>query len=334
MNDIYFNKEYGRLYEKIEKGECQEFVFEHTLGKIQHLFIKCEIPQKLTGQVFYDLVTPYGYGGPRIVSGENSNKVALVSAFEEEFGKYCANHHIVSESVRFHPVIKNHVDFESCYELNFRRQTIQTRLAGIDDPILTEYSASCRRDIRHGLKAGVTYRIIEHPENLEDFKKLYYSTMQRNAAKMIYYFNDEYFQQCLDRLSDYLVVVEVTYGEQIIGMSLNFVGDSFIHVHLTGTCQKFHQLAPAYILQYALALWGKEQGKELIHHGGGRTKEVDDKLYLFKKKFGRRSELTYFIGRKIWNRAVYEQLCYMNNASTGSDQFPAYRSSGSSVPVY
>lgn len=333
MKDIYFEKDYGRLYEKIENGQCEEFVFQHALGTIQHLFIRREIPIKLEGKTFYDLVTPYGYGGPRIVSGRKEDHVELVAAFQEAFGNYCRDKGVVSECVRFHPIQKNHSDFSSCYELSFKRNTIQTRLAGIDDPILTEYSASCRRDIRHSLKAGVEYRIIDHPESLKDFKELYTSTMQRNEAATIYYFDDEYFQNCIDWLGNYLVIVEVTYKGTIIGMSLNFVCGDDIHVHLTGTLQEFHQLAPAYVLQYALVLWGKEQGKRLIHHGGGRTGESDDKLYLFKKKFGRNEEFEYFTGKKIWNSVVYESLCQMVNIPTDAGQFPAYRLHETPVPV-
>ena len=333
MKDIYFEKNYGRLYEKIENGKCEEFILNHALGTVHHLFIKREIPIKLDDRVFYDLMTPYGYGGPHIVSGKQEDKDELVTVFWQAFGEYCLENRIVSEFVRFHPILKNHLDFSTCYELIFKRHTIQTDLMSSADPILTEYSASCRRDIRHALKAGVEYRVIDHPKSLKDFKELYTSTMQRNSAEAIYYFDDEYFQNCIDWLGNYLVVVEVTYQGSIIGMSLNFVYGDYIHVHLTGTSKDHHQLAPAYVLQYALVLWGKEQGKHLIHHGGGRTGEPDDKLYLFKKKFGCNAEFEYFNGRKIWNPEVYEMLCQAVSAPRGIDQFPAYRSHESIISI-
>lgn len=332
-DDIYFEKKYAQLYEEIENGQSEQFELNHSLGVVRHLFIKREIPIKLNRQVFYDLVTPYGYGGPLIVECKNEDKEKLTTAFEKEFRKYCLEFNIVSEFVRFHPVFRNHIDFMNFYHLIFKRYTIQTRLAEIPDPILTEYSASSRRDIRQGLKAGVQYKIIDHPKDLTDFKKLYYSTMERNRAATIYYFDDMYFQRCIDWLGDYLVVVEVSYQDKLIGMSLNFVYGDYIHVHLTGTLQEFHQLAPAYILQYALALWGKDHGKKLIHHGGGRTGQTDDKLYLFKKKFGRNEDLEYYIGQKIWNYAAYEQLCQAVNISPDTEYFPAYRSVNSSVQV-
>ncbi|MDN3425736.1 hypothetical protein QL992_15960 [Microbacterium sp. APC 3898] len=52
MEDIYFEKDYARLYEKIEKGKCEEFIFDHPLGTVSHLFIKREIPIELEGRFF------------------------------------------------------------------------------------------------------------------------------------------------------------------------------------------------------------------------------------------------------------------------------------------
>jgi serine/alanine adding enzyme len=278
------------------------------LGTVRHLFIKREIPMPLFDELHYEIVTPYGYGGPLILNCLSGEEQKLVAEFEEAFQKYCTNNRIVNEFIRFHPIFGNAKDFEKCYNINFKRKTIQTNLKDYDDPILSEYSASCRRDIRHALKAGVEYRIILNPSSLDDFREIYHSTMKRNDADSIYYFDDDYFSKCLEFFGENIIVVEVWYKEQVIGMSLNFIYDKFIHAHLTGTLQEFHHLAPAYVQQYALALWGKENGMDLIHHGGGRTGEVDDKLYLFKKKFGRNKEFDYYTGTRIWNDEAYAKV--------------------------
>ncbi|MCR5303828.1 MAG: hypothetical protein K6E33_04635, partial [Lachnospiraceae bacterium] len=61
--DIYFRKEYGCLYEEAEGGVCETFDFDDPLGHVRHMFIKRQIK---AAPGFYDLVTPYGYGGPLI----------------------------------------------------------------------------------------------------------------------------------------------------------------------------------------------------------------------------------------------------------------------------
>ncbi|WKA50142.1 GNAT family N-acetyltransferase [Planococcus liqunii] len=308
MLDLYFVENYGRLYEGIEGGTCEVFEFESPLGKVRHLFLKRKIPYMIQDEVFYDAVTPYGYGGPLVIQSFG-DKEQLTAQFMNAFEEYCHQHKIVCEFVRFHPIFENALDFQERYQVDFNRNTIQTNLADYDDPILHEYSASCRRDIRHALKEGVTYEVIRNPSDLKPFIQIYHSTMKRNSAESIYYYDEHYFKKCIELFGENLVLIEVSYQGEVIGRSLNFVWEHLIHVHLTGTLQEFHHLAPAYVQQYALALWGKENGITLIHHGGGRTREPDDKLYLFKKKFGRNSERQYYTGRKIWNEQVYTQLC-------------------------
>ncbi|RNF39528.1 GNAT family N-acetyltransferase [Planococcus salinus] len=325
MKDLFYEQDYGRLYEKIENGTCELFEFNHRLGKVHHLFIKRPIPEPISGATYYDLVTPYGYGGPVITEVEPGDEKKLAQKFEEAFQKYCFEHRIVSEFVRFHPVFSNALDFEECYEIIHRRKTTGTNLSAFEDPVQKEFSKSTRRNIRKALEAGVTFRITVNPESLKNFKEIYYHTMERNKAEAIYYFDDDYFDNCLSLLGENIVFTEVLYEDQIIGMGLSFFYGDRIHTHLSGTLDDFHHLSPAYVLQYALTVWGKENGMSLIHDGGGRTASPDDKLFKFKKQFGKNTEFDYYIGHKIWNKEIYHQLCELTNTTLNDAFFPAYR---------
>lgn len=326
MTDIYFNKDYGALYEKTENGSCESFEFRNALGSVRHMFIKRGIPITLAGETpYYDLITPYGYGGPVMEAVDEAAKKQLAADFIQAFGDYCSNNNIVSEFVRFHPVMGNISDFSGCYETAFMRKTIQTRLAATEDPLMSEYSASVRRDIRNGLKRGVEYKVTVNPGNLDRFRDLYLETMKRNNADDYYYFDEEYFARCIDLLGPQLVIVEVTWRGMLIAMSLNFVGNDLLHVHLTGSLENYHHLYAPSILQYALMEWGRENGIRLIHHGGGRTNEPNDKLYLYKKKYGKVEELEFHIGKKIWNPEIYDLLCKEAGVEDKGSFFPAYR---------
>ena len=94
---------------------------------------------------------------------------------------------------------------------------------------------------------------------------------------------------------------------------------------MSGTLGAFLHLSPAYVLRYAITLWGKEHGYELIHHGGGRTDSCDDSLYLFKKQFGKNTELEFWVGKKIWNDEAYSVLCDAVGVDHDTSYFPAYR---------
>lgn len=325
MKDIYFEKDYGRLYEEVENGTCEAFEFENELGMVRHLFIKRCIPQTLTSSILYDLTTPYGYGGPLVVEFKEGKKDELVQAFYVAFKQYCEANNIVSEFVRFHPLLENEKDFKNYYNITFKRNTLLTVLADSDDPFLSEYSASCRRDIRHALKAGVEYKVVVAPDDLENFKELYYSTMKRVEADSVYFFSDHYFSECLKYFKKNIILIEIIYKGQTIGMSFNFLYNNLLHVHLTGTLQEFHHLSSAYVLQYALVLWGKANGVRAIHLGGGKTGERDDKLFLFKKKFAKNKEYDFYVGQKIWNPQIYQELCNAADICGESSSFPAYR---------
>ena len=326
MADIYFDERYGRLFEKIESGRFRVFEFEHKSGTIRHSFIKREIPMQLSGHQYYDLVTPYGYGGPQILHCAEGKKEELVQAFEKAFQRYCADNDVVSEFVRFHPLLENAQDFLACYDAVYLRDTVGTNLEDGEASIDLEFSKSTRKNIRRALKSGVEYRTVLNPQDLSSFKRIYYATMERNGADSFYYFGDEYFEDLMALLGGNVLLVEVLYGGQVIGAGLNFVYGRFAHTHLSGTLAEFNHLSAASVLNYALALWGMEHGVALIHGGGGRSNSPDDRLYLFKKQFGRQTGFKFYTGRKIWHEGVYNDLGAQLDACEKSEFFPAYRS--------
>ena len=325
MPDIYFDPKYAKLYENVEQGTVERFVHKTNNGCVSNLFILREIPEVIDGIQYKDIVSPYGYGGPVIECCKDGKKSELLREYEDAFSKYCNENHIVSEFVRFHPIINNGLDFASIYNSQCIRNTVGTNLMLGEDPTQEEFSKSCRKRIRRALRDGVSYKVTEKPETIHSFKEIYYSTMDRNAASEYYYFTDEYFQQCLEYFRENIILVEALFEGKVIAAGFYFVWNKVIHIHLSGTLSEYLYLSPAYILRYAVTLWGKEHGYELIHHGGGRSNAEDDSLYLFKKQFGEQTSFDFYIGKKIWNLDAYNRLCENKKCNMNGDFFPAYR---------
>lgn len=323
--DIYFDNNYGKLYEDIEKGTAEIFEFKSELGVIRNQFIKREIPIQIDNNKYFDIVTPYGYGGPIILKSASETKKELLQQYHKAFSTYCRENNIVSEFIRFHPIINNGKDFNVIYEVENIRKTLGTNIKDYDDPIQAEFSKSCRKTIRQVLNKGVKYRVIENPDNVESFKEVYYSTMDRNNAAEYYYFGDEYFEKCIHLFRENIILVEVTYEEQVIAAGLYFVYDNMIQAHLSGTLNEYLNMSPAYVIKYATTLWAKENGVEYIHYGGGTSNSSEDPLYKFKKKFSQNTEFDFCIAKKVWNKDIYNTLCKIRNVSVGVQYFPAYR---------
>ena len=324
-SDIYFVPEYGELYEEIEHGKLVEFKFENELGVVTNLFIKRTINTLYNSTQYFDIVTPYGYGGPIIRDCNiDSNKTKLVRAYEKAFSKYCEEEKIVSEFIRFHPLLKNYEDFKNIYNVLYLRKTVGTNLKASDDPFQSEFSKKARQITRRAMRDGVEYEIIEKPVNFESFNELYNGTMERNKADNYYYFGQSYFNEMVEKIPSNIILVRVTFEGKILGEELYLSHGKFLHSHLVGTLKEYLNLSPAYVLKYAITQWGKENGYEMIHHGGGLSNEEDDSLLSFKKRFCKDTEFDFYIGKKVWNPEVYDFLVEETKTSQ-SDYFPKYR---------
>ena len=323
--DIYFTEEYGKLCEVIEKGTSQVFRYKSEYGEIQHQFIKREIPQLVDGKQYFDITTPYGYGGPLILSVQNGKKEQLCEEFGKAFARYCEENRIVSEFVRFHPIKNNAVDFEKLYHPIYIRNTLGTNLSDFDDPVQSEFSKGCRKSIRQALHEGITYRVTENPDSLDTFIEIYYATMKRDHATDFYYFDRSYFEKALQFFKKQILLIEAFFEEKTIAAGLYFISDGVIHVHLSGTLSDYLYLSPAYILRYAATLWGKEHGYMLIHHGGGTSNARDNSLFLFKKQFAQNTEFEFYVGKKVWDQKIYKKLCITTGAPIEGEYFPVYR---------
>ena len=321
--DIYFDPRYGKTCELIEAGEAKTFEYASEQGRIVHQFIQRPIDMKIDGETWFDRVTPYGYGGPLILSC-GGNRETLVKEFETAFAAYCRENRIVSEFIRFHPLLGNALDFRDVYDVIYSRHTVATNLGDYEDPFMVEFSKSCRKSVRRAQAQGISYEIVERPMSLDEFIPIYYETMTRNHAEAFYYFSKAYFDRCLKLFRDNIVLVNALYGGKVVAAELYFVWGPYIHSHLAGTLDTYLDMSPDYVIMYGIMEWGKAHGYQFIHTGGGTSSDPEDPLYLFKKKFAKNTDFDFYIGKRVWDQKVYDELCDLAGRNeTGF--FPAYR---------
>lgn len=335
-DDIYFTPEWGEVSRYIEDGEPKIFKCNSDYGTIQNQFMLRKIPLE-TKKQYYDITTPYGYGGPVITECEKGCEAQLVTQYEKEFAKYCSDHDIVSEFVRFHPIVGNALDFKEIYHAQCIRQTVGTDLTK-DDPVKEEFSKSCRRNIRKAIKFGLTWEVTQNPSDVSLFIQIYYATMDRNRADKFYYFPEIYFKKCLELFGDHVLLITVKDGDKVVAADFNLCCRKLIHNHLSGELAEYLYLFPRYAGNYAVATWGKEHGYSLIHHGGGRSNDPEDSLFMFKRQFTKDCLFDFYVGKKVWNQEAYDLLVNIKEKKTGhninTDFFPEYRYGGGDKPSY
>jgi len=333
--DIYFYPEYLKIWEDYGDGEVQAFLYESELGKVFYTYLIREIPFDNKNENYYDITTPYGYGGPLILDCKTNNKFLLLAEFRNAFNQYAKEEGIISEFIRFHPLIKNHVLFvDQDIECEFNRNTVFIDLDNsrdADKALLMNMKPQTRNKVRQTLKNGINIIFKTEPslEDIKNFISLYKLTMGRLNAPEYYFFSLEYFLNCFTLLKNNIELAFVKMEDQIISASIFLFSKKMAHYHLSGYLSEYNKYRPNNFLLYSAGLRYGEMGKKYFHLGGGYR--GNDSLYSFKKGFNKNGILDFYIGKKIHNIEIYnlivEKWKIENNldSSFTSDYFPLYR---------
>jgi hypothetical protein len=325
--DVYFDPKYCQIYEEYNEGKAFLFVYEEGDNFVYYPFLLRRInnlPQlkNLTlDKEYFDIITPYGYGGPISNVKDSLTKESLFKNFSKVFSIYCEENNIVSEFVRFHPLLGNHQYYVGI-DRTFVRNTVYVDLEIPISEITKKYSSQNRNKIRKADKNGLFVRHASISE-LDRFLELYYRTMDKNNATDYYYFTKEFFLNTLRFLDSNVELVFVQYEEKVVSAGIFMHYNNTVHYHFSGSDREFLKFAPNNLLLDYMIKWSKDKGYKYFHLGGGY--KGNDDLYKFKKNFNKNGDLEFFVGKKIRNRHVYEKIKNYLGVSDENGFFPIYR---------
>ena len=254
----------------------------------------------LPGGTVYDLETPYGYGGPLsdgLIPEEDQQR------FQTEMAEFCRVENIISQFVRFHPLLGNESLMPLAFETRYMRDTIFIDTS-CEALINQNMDSKSRNMVRKAAKNGVTIEQKDISE-YEDFLSMYEETMLRDQAEDYYFFKREYFES--QRELNHNATIFYAIREEIpIAGAIIYYNNRFAHYHLAGTQTEYRQYAPSNLLLYEVACWAARNGIRQFHLGGGMAPE--DSLFGFKKQFNKNGRLPFVIGRTVFNRERYQSL--------------------------
>jgi hypothetical protein len=318
--DSYYSYEYGNLFAKREKGKLFAAYFINNTTKIFYPFIKRTV--LFEDRDIFDIVTPYGYGGP-FIEGYASG----VNHFYKDFSDYCNKNGIITETIRFHPLIWNHNSFKNIIDVQYIRQTTTVSLIPPLEKIRENYSEMNKRNIKKAKRNAIHCYVAEKSlENIKIFSDMYKETMDRNHAGNFYYFDDSFFmEQLKDTGISKNFLLFAKYSDQIIAGVIVMVGQKFSHYHFGASKAGFLDLRPNNLLFDYMIEFSKSMGTTSLHLGGGY--QENDGLYKFKSSFSNNNNSPYYIGRKIHNLSIYTEIMekFKKNYEVDEDYFPAYR---------
>jgi len=330
--DVYYLSGYVKAFHLHGDGEPLLFYYQTKNFRGICVMMKRDVAQssdfnnKIPENTFFDIITPYGYGG-FIFEGETTEK--NLDEFSICFTALLKAENIISVFMRFHPQLNNadlHQSFSNVIDLG---KTIEMDLAS-KELIWENIHSKNRNVIRRAGKNGVIIRYGRSMELFEKFIDIYNNTMLKDNAEPYYFFKREFYQSIHEELYDNYDIYYAEYEGEIIAMSIILYANGRIHYHLSGSVYEYRHLAPSNLLLYTVACRGAEQGYKTFHLGGG-VGSGEDGLFKFKKAFNRHSGLQFSISKQIITEDKYNDLVELRlkdnpGFDVNSTFFPLYRS--------
>lgn len=311
--DVYYLCEYAYSFKLHGDGEPLLFYYTDEDMQLCYVVMKADIAmdKRFDGVIecgkWFDLETPYGYGGP-LVDGNVSEKSQRL--FLSELSTYCKNNRIVSQFIRFHPLLDNATKLPLVFETRYLRDTIYIDTSA-KDLILKNMDSKNRNMVRKAQKNGVSI-VCKSIEEYLPFKDLYAETMQKDNAEEYYIFNDDYFN-AQNAMKDNSCIFYAMRENRPVAGAIIYYNDRFAHYHLAGSHTEDRKYAPSNLLLYEVACWASEKGIKSFHLGGGMA--PDDNLFGFKKQFNKLGRLPFYVGRTIFDRDGYNYLLNIRKKS-------------------
>ena len=324
--DIYFTYEYYKLYADYYGGKVEAVYWEDENIKIFWPHIVRDISKEFKNFKYYDLTTPYGYGGPLVLLKRNSKNIdnkKSISKFFETYKNYALENKYICEFIRFYPFLENWKFFKEIFNIEFINHIVVIDLKRDIEDIWRNMRKGYRYEIRKTLGNNVSVKVIENPtsDDIENFIKLYYYTMDINRASKKYYFSYDFIKKHFDMLNAILINAE--HNGKVIGSSI-FIFDKkgkIIHYYLSGSL-RIKGIYPAKVILFKAICWAKRNNFELLNLGGGRG--CDDALFKFKSGFSKQY-LMFHIGKIIFNKEMYDLLTKKAKVNENTNYFPLYR---------
>lgn len=322
--DVYYLSGYVKAFQIHGDGDPLLFYYEGEGLRGINVVMKRDLAKapcfegKIPEQTYFDFATPYGYGG-WLLEG-----TADPAPLWKEYEAWCQTHRIISEFVRFHPVLRNHESSQTAYEVIPLGNTIAMDLTD-EETIWRNLTSKNRNMIRKAQKNGVQIFSGHDAVLFETFREIYNATMDKDHAEKYYYFSPAFYESIQQDLPQ---EAQVFYAQledgTIIAASIMLAENDRLNYHLSGSRKEYQHLAPTNLLLYEAARWGSANGCKTLHLGGGVGSD-EDSLYQFKKAFYRGEAYRYHIGKKIFLSDMYQKLVSLRTDLPQNSFFPRYR---------
>ena len=279
-----------------------------------------------------DLTSPYGYGGAFAIGRPDAARFwAAHTAWARENG-------VVAEFVRFALFADQLLEYPG--DKHEKLVNVVCDLTRDEARIWSDFDHKVRKNVNRARREGVTIELDPSGEHLDEFLRIYTSTMDRRDARRGFYFPRELFASIVRELPGQYTFLHARHQGRIISTELALVSADNVYSFLGGTDASAFELRPNDLLKLELITWAKRAGRRRFVLGGGYT--LDDGIFKYKRAFAPDGLVPYFVGTRVLDPDRYAALVDAHEAhartidaswTRDAGFFPGYRAELPSAAV-
>ena len=326
QRDVFFTSGYLRLWERRGEGRAMGAVYRGGGGLVLYPFLLRDLGAvEYLGAAFAglrDATSPMGFGGPLARHGTREETFA---AFRAEIDDWCHANAVVSEFVRFHPLLETRLGMERHLEIEEAGKVAWARLDAGGCTLVEALSGPARRNIRLARESGVTCAVETSDAAWDRFAELYLENALRRKVLPAYRFDAAHFRDLRELVGPAAVLFGARHEGALVAAALFLRSHDFVHFHALGVDRKSAALRPANLLFFEAMRWACGTTATAVNLGGGYR--GDDEFFRFKLGF------THQLAPRRVGRAIHLFEPYARAERLRDEQgevldcgyFPAYR---------
>lgn len=270
--------------------------------------------EKIPENKFFDLITPYGYGG-------FIGKIKDYQSLNNCYTQYCKDNHFICEFVRFELFGDYWRNY--CGEVESHLHNVIRNLNIPLDEIWMDFKQKVRKNVKKAIKNGLEVIIDADGKYIDEFLRIYYPTMKRSNAQNKFFFSKKFFEY-LNQMTDNTIYFYIVYQGKVISAELVLYDEENAYSFLGGTDSDFFELRPNDLLKFEVIKWAKEKKLKNFVLGGGYGE--DDGIFQYKACLSPYGIVDFYTGKRIYDMNSYEKLVSLrNNLIENEEFFPRYR---------
>lgn len=327
QRDVYWLSAWPLLWQRQGEGRALGALYRDDEGAVLYPFLLRDLERvAYLGADFaglHDITTPPGFGGPLSPHGTPEDTVAR---FRAGFERWCREQRVVTEFIRFHPLLETRLMLQRHLEIEEAGQIVWSRLDQGSSRLIDTFSAMTRKSVRTARDAGLTAQVETSAEAYERLGELYFDNATRRRARADQRHDAAHFLRLREMLGSHQTLFAARLGDELVAGAVLLRSPDLVHLYLAAADRRHAHLRPMNLLIFEAMQWASGLGATAFDLGGGHGGE--DEWFRFKAGFSP-LRAPRPVGRAVYLFEEYaraEERRLEQGEVIDCDYFPQYRS--------